>query len=95
MFTNFSSFSISQSAIIHDLIKAEELDILALCKTWICGDTLDCIKRDNASKNLSLHKVHRRGTSGRSTRGGGLAVLFKSSLDIKIHPQAKTLIILV
>jgi len=94
---NFGSFNIRsairRSAIIHDLIRDERLDILALSETWICADTLDCIKRDIAPEGFSVLHVHRSGTSGRSVAGGGLAVIYRSTLDVSVHLQSERLCI--
>jgi len=56
-FMNFSTSNIHsaihRSAIIHDLTTEEQLDILVLSETWMCTDTLKCIKHDVAPEGLA------------------------------------------
>src|SRR6218665_160436 len=83
--------AIRRSAIIHDLITDEQLDILALSETWMCTDTLKCIKRDIAPEGFSVLHVHRSGTAGRPWSGGGLAIIYRSTLDVSVHPRFEEL----
>ena len=83
--------AIRRSAIIHDLIADEQLDILALSETWMCTDTLNCIKRDIAPEGFSVLHVHRSGTTGRPWSGGGLAIIYRSTLDVSVHPRFEEL----
>src|SRR6218665_534132 len=57
----------------------------------MCTDTINCIKRDIAPEGFSVLHVHRSGTTGRPWSGGGLAIIYRSTLDVSVHPRFKKL----
>ena len=72
---------IDKPAAIQEFISDYNLDLLALSETWLSTDTLPSVLSSITPPNFSLH--HSPRTTG---IGGGLAVLYRSSLKVSKIP---------
>ena len=50
--------AVHKAALIEDLINDNQLDILAVCESWIAEDAPDAIKKDIAPLNHSALHTH-------------------------------------
>jgi hypothetical protein len=62
--------------LIHD----NNLDILAVCESWIVDDAPDAIKNNIAPCNYSVLHTYRSRVAGRSRKGGGLALIYNKDI---------------
>ena len=87
----------NKAALIHDLIRDCQLDILTLSETWFRPDDPPAITDDAAPYGFKILNVVRRCQStrhrssssrpaGRSPVGGGLAVIHRDDLSVSSHP---------
>jgi exonuclease III len=83
----------SKSALIHDLIAENNIDILSLQETWLTSDTYPAIKCDIAPPGYTVEHVYRPSVAGRPSRGGGLAIVYRDhykthSIDLHVKPTS-------
>jgi len=80
--------AVNKTAVLHDMIHDRQLDMLLLSETWFTTDTPSSMLLDIAPSGFSaLHVVRPIGT-GKPSRGGGLAVVFRQSVPVRVHPLA-------
>lgn len=74
-----------KGAAIDDLIADNSIDVLAVCESWIRDDAPEAVKVDMAPSNYAVLHAHRSRVKGakRSRRGGGLAIIHKTSLPVR------------
>ena len=84
-FINIQS-AVHKAALIHDIIQNHSLDVLALTETWIVEGDPNAIKQDISPPGFGCIHSHRTGASY-NNRGGGLAVIYRDSLNAKQHKQ--------
>ena len=77
---------------LHDIINDFQLDVIALTETWIDDDAPPAIKNDVAPEGFSVQRVHRAAVLGGPTRGGGLAVVHRNTLPVRVNPLATSTI---
>ena len=80
--------AIGKIALLHDLIKDENLDLLLLSETWFTCDTPAAILNDRAPAGYSALNAVRPLLVNGPTRGGGLAVVFREPVVVRPHPLA-------
>ena len=75
----------NKGALIDDLIRDNQLDVLAVCESGMRIDAPDAIKYDIAPQNYSVLHVQRPPASdtGRCRRGGGLSFIFNKQLSAR------------
>jgi len=80
--------------VLHDTIHDHSLDLLAITETWVPDSAPDSINLDLAPAGFTVLYVHRRSTwvgTGRpggadSRRGGGVALVYRANLSLKLVP---------
>jgi Reverse transcriptase (RNA-dependent DNA polymerase)/Endonuclease-reverse transcriptase len=70
--------AVQKSALIHDQIETNNLDLLVLTETWIDSKAPAAIKKDIAPEGYNVLHVHRTGKK----RGGGIALVYRSNLTV-------------
>ena len=80
-FLNVQS-AVRKAALVHDLISSYGLDMFALSETWIVDEDSDAVKRDIAPAGYLVLNTHRPGATA-STRGGGLALIYRDNIKIR------------
>ena len=76
--------AVRKGSLIDDIIHDNRLDILAVCESWIREDAPDAVKNDIAPPGYSVLHVHRpRDATGRSVKGGGLALIHSNNLSAR------------
>ena len=76
----------NKAAELHLTIEEEQLDILALCETWMPLDAPDAISLDIASYGYTVINAPRE--CGR--RGGGLAIIHQEDIKVtRVHIKSK------
>ena len=82
---NFQS-AVNKAALVHDIIRDHNIDILALNETWITSNLPPAISDDIAPTVYRVQHV-RRGERTRSDqrRGGGLVFIHRESLTVRRH----------
>ena len=77
--------AVNKGALIDDLIRDNQLDVLAVCESGMRIDAPDAIKYDIAPQNYSVLHVQRPPASdtGRCRRGGGLSFIFNKQLSVR------------
>ena len=78
--------AVNKAASLHTLISDFGLDVIALSETWMAADAPLAILNDVASAGYSVLHVHRLATPGGSARGGGLAVVHRNTVPVRVHP---------
>jgi len=74
----------NKAAVLHDLIADHDLDIIALCETWIRNDDPPAIADDIAPPGFSVvHVLRPRTTTVGRNVGGGLAVIARDGLGLQ------------
>jgi len=81
--------AVGKSALLHSIIADDNIDVLALNETWIQQDSPPVILQESAPEGYKIIHVHRKITEGGPTRGGGLAIISRNSIPVRIHPLAK------
>lgn len=82
---------VKKGPLIIDLIDSQSptLDLLAVCETWIVNDDPDAIKMDCVPDGFRV--IHRpRPSAARGTRGGGLCVIYRDTLSVRVHPRQRS-----
>ena len=79
------SSAVHKGALIDDMIRDNQLDVLAVCESWIRYDAPEVIKKYIAPSDFSVLHVHRPQVAGtgRSRKGGGLAFLYNKNLSAR------------
>jgi len=77
-----------KTALLHDLIDDENLDLLLLSETWHTSDTPTAVLNDIAPSGYAALNVPRPLVAGGPTRGGGVAAVYRESLVVRRHPLA-------
>jgi len=73
---------VRKGALINDLIGTHNLDVLALCETWIVDDDPEVIKQDAVPAGYAIRHVVRPTATPRN-RGGGLCIPHRQTVVIK------------
>lgn len=71
--------AVDKSALIHDLIESNLLDILIITETWITADSPAAVKNEIAPLLYKALQAHRK---GKKVCGGGIAVTYRSNIKI-------------
>src|SRR4029077_16553938 len=85
---------VTKAALIHDVIRDNSLDLLAVTETWVNNDSPDVHKQEAAPNGYSIVHAHRQPSPGRDTavRGGGVAIIHREGIRVKIVPVNLNLI---
>jgi len=76
---------VNKAALIHDAIKDFDLGLLAVTETFVYDDSPDVHKKDAAPIGYSIVHQHRQRKSGTaSTRGGGIAIIHRDDVRVKV-----------
>jgi len=69
---------------ISDVVMDEKLDLLMISETWIDEEVPDIIRLGLTPSGFGVLRAHRTSTreDGRRKKGGGLAVLYNTRLDV-------------
>jgi hypothetical protein len=67
------------------LIADHRLDVLLVCETWILNDDPNAIKLHCSPPGCGVLHVP-RSTTKHDTRCGGLCVIYRYSIAVKVHP---------
>lgn len=73
---------IHKSVLLHSLIAENNLDVIALCETWCSSNDPSAILQDVAPEGFLVRHVPRP-TSQPGKRGGGLAVVYRDTVQCK------------
>jgi hypothetical protein len=78
----------NKSALIHDTISDNRLDILAVTETWVYEDSPDVHKREAAPPGYSIVHAHRSTAIGGGGKkfGGGVALIHREDIRMKVIP---------
>lgn len=82
---------VNKGPLLQDMITSHNLDILAVCETWIVDDDPAVIKLDAVPAGYSVAHLPRMSATVR-TRGGGLCIIHRDSITVKSHPLQQSLI---
>jgi len=82
--------AVGKSALIHNIIADDNIDVFALSETWIQQDAPSVIQQDPAPEGFRIIHVHRKITADGPTRGGGLAIISRDSIPVRTHPLASS-----
>ena len=83
-FVNAQSI-VQKGSLMIDLISTHQIDVLAVCETFIANNDPPAIKLDCLPPGYRV--VHLpRPTATRYARGGGLCVIHRDTLSVKNHP---------
>ena len=77
---------------LHDIINDFQLDVVALTETWIDDDAPLAIKNDVAPEGFSILHIHRAAVLCGPTRGGGLALVHRNTLPVRVNPLSTSTI---
>jgi hypothetical protein len=81
---------VRKGPLIRDVVETHQLDLLAVCETWIADDDPDAVKLDAVPAGFRV--THQpRPTATINKRGGGLCVIHRDSLIVKQHPLQQRL----
>ena len=78
---------VNKTALLHDVIKENRLDFLAVTETWVYNDSPEVHKKDAAPPGYSIVHAHR--DTSRSTgkrHGGGIAFIHREDIRVKVLP---------
>src|SRR5208282_4233948 len=76
---------VQKGSLMIDLISTHQIDVLAVCETFIVNNDQPAIKLDCLPPGYRV--VHLpRPTATRYARGGGLCVIHRDTLSVKNHP---------
>ena len=94
--TNFGLINarsmIQKTALIHDVISDNRLDLLAVTETWVYENSPDVHKRDAAPAGFSIVHAHRSitpHTRGKQ-HGGGVALIHREDIRVRVIPTPST-----
>jgi hypothetical protein len=78
---------VNKTALIHDLITDNSLDLLAITETWVYSDSPDVHKHEAAPMGYGIVHAHRQPRPGSTAaRGGGIALIHHENICIKLIP---------
>src|SRR5207245_4353743 len=79
---------VNKTALIHDVIADNRLDLLAVTETWVYKDLPDVLKKEAAPHGYSISHAHHLTTTGggQKQHGGGVALIHREDIQIKIIP---------
>jgi len=80
--------AVNKTAVLHDIIHDQQLDMLLLSETWLTTDTPSSMLLDIAPSGFAALHVVRSIGMGKPSRGGGLAAVFRQSVPVRVHPLA-------
>ena len=72
--------AVNKAALIHDVIKDNNIDIITLQETWMYANHPSAILDDIAPDGFDVLHVQREIVPGGPSRGGGLAMIFHESI---------------
>lgn len=76
---------VNKTALIHDAIAEFNLSLLAITETFVYEDSPDVYKKDVAPDGFSVLHQHRQRKQGMmSTRGGGIALIHRNNIKVKV-----------
>ena len=75
-----------KTAVIHELIHENQIDVLLLSEAWFTRDTPKSIMLDIAPDDFSSLHVVRQVGDGKPSRGGGLVAIFRDYINLRAHP---------
>jgi exonuclease III len=81
-----SRSAVRKAASIHDVIADHKLDVIALTESWMRSDDPDAIKLDIAPSDYSVLHAFREVEEDTRRRGGGVALVYRSSLKATLLP---------
>ena len=79
---------VNKAPLLHSLIADHDLSLLALTETWIKTDDPPVIKNDPAPPGYRITHVHRENPD--QTRGGGLAIVHRDSINVSPRNHSTT-----
>ena len=74
---------INKSAQLHSLVESNRLDVIAISETWTSSDDPPALLGNVAPDGFQVHHTS-RSTSSPGRRGGGLAVLYRDNITLKV-----------
>ena len=90
--TNFGLINarsiVNKTALIHDVISDNRLDLLAVTETWVYEHSPDVHKKDAAPAGFSIVHAHRSiapDTRGKQ-QGGGVALIHREDIRVRVIP---------
>ena len=87
--------AVGKSALIHNLIADDNIDVFALSETWIQQDAPSVIQQDPAPEGFRIIHVHRKITAmGQQGAAGWPSSLGTPSLFAPIHSRAVSTLLL-
>ena len=75
--------AVGKTALLHDLVDERNLDVLVVTETWITSESPRSVSADLAPPGCAVLNAPRLIERGGPTQGGGLAVVFRDSIDIR------------
>ena len=82
---------VNKSALIHDLISDNKLDLLAVTETWVSSDSPNVHKKEAAPPGYSIVHAHRDllSKNGKKQHGGGIAFIHREDICVKVLPATQ------
>ena len=79
---------VNKSALIHDMINENRLDLLAVTDTWVYEDSPNVHKRESCRPSYCVVHAHRDSLSkaGKRQNGGGVALIHREDICVKVIP---------
>ena len=79
---------VNKSALIHDVISDNRLDLLAVTETWVYENSPEVLKREAAPDGFSIIHAHRTTSTGggKKRHGGGIALIHREDIRVKVIP---------
>lgn len=76
---------VNKAALIHDVIKDNKLDMLAVTETWVYDNSPNIHKHEAAPEGYDVIHVHRapKNSSG-NAHGGGIALIHRDEIIVKL-----------
>jgi hypothetical protein len=81
--------AVRKAASVHDVISDNGLDVIALTESWMRSDDPDAITLDVAPPGYSVLHAFHDSTACNRTRGGGVALIYRSTLKATQLPVEK------
>ena len=76
---------VNKAALLHDVIKDNRLDLLAITETWVYQDSPEVHKKDAAPPGYSIVHAHRDTSQGTEKKsGGGIAFIHREDIRVKV-----------
>ena len=78
---------VHKAALIHDVIKDNSLDLLAVTETWVYNHSPDVHKQEAVPAGYSIVHAHRQPSPGSDeVREGGVAIIHREEIHMKLVP---------